>query len=113
MNLFIMFKPLRISLSYLYLKASEELIHQKALKDREEIYFHVSSKLNQNWSTYGYYRYDLAEDGGPTEEGLGIQYDNECLTLMFTVEKDLTRDLDYKGDTSYFIRAVFKTLGSV
>ncbi|MGN1091606.1 MAG: LPS assembly protein LptD [Alphaproteobacteria bacterium] len=105
--------PLRISVSYLYLKASEELIHQKALKDREEIYFHVSSKLNQNWSTYGYYRYDLAEDGGPTEEGLGIQYDNECLTLMFTVEKDLTRDLDYKGDTSYFIRAVFKTLGSV
>ncbi len=105
--------PLRISVSYLYLKASQELVNQNALKDREEIYFHVSSKLNQNWSTYGYYRYDLADDGGPTEEGLGIQYDNECLTLTFTVEKDLTRDLDYKGDTSYFIRAVFKTLGSV
>ena len=105
--------PLRISISYLYLKASDELITQKALKDREEIYFHVSSKVTQNWSTYGYYRYDLSDGGGPTEEGLGIQYDNECLTLLFTVEKDLTKDLNYKGDTSYFLRAVFKTLGSV
>ena len=105
--------PLRISASYLYLRASEEMIAQNASKDREEIYFRVSSKLTQKWSVYGYYRYDLAEDGGPTEEGLGIQYDNECLTLLFTVEKDFTKDLNYKGDTSYFIRAVFKTLGGV
>lgn len=105
--------PLRISVSYLYLKASQEMVVQNTLKDRQEVYFHVSSKLNQYWSAYGYYRYDLADDGGPTEEGFGLQYDNECLTLLFTVEKDLTKDLNYKGDTSYFVRVVFKTLGSV
>jgi LPS-assembly protein len=105
--------PLRLSVSYLYLKASKEAQINKALKDREEIYTSISSKLNQNWSGFGYYRYDLADGGGPTEAGGGLQYDNECLSLLFTVEKEFMEDGDYEGDTSFYVRLVLKTLGAI
>ena len=105
--------PLRFYVSYLYLKASKEAVQNNALKDREEIYLHASSKLTQTWSTFGYYRYDLAPDGGPIEAGGGVQYDNECLSLLFTMEKEFTKDKDYKGDTSFYLRLVLKTLGGL
>ncbi len=105
--------PLRLSASYLYLKASKEALINKAVKDREEIYLSVKSKFTQHWSGNGYYRYDLAPDGGPLEAGGGLQYDNECLTLLFTVEKEFTKDKDYEGDTSFYVRVVLKTLGGL
>ena len=105
--------PLRLSVSYLYLTASKEAQINKALKDREEVYLSVSSKLTQNWSGFGYYRYDLADDGGPTEAGGGLQYDNECISLLFTAEKEFTEDGDYEGDTSFYVRLVLKTLGAI
>ena len=104
---------MRLSISYLYLTASKEAKISKALADREEVFAHVSSKLTQNWSAFGYYRYDLAEDGGPTESGGGLQYDNECLSLLFTMEKEFTNDDDYEGDTSFYVRLVLKTLGAI
>ena len=105
--------PLRLTVAYLYLQATKELITKKGAIDREEVYLHLSSKLTQSLSTYGYYRYDLATGGGPTEAGGGLQYDNECLTLLFTVQKEFTKDKDYKGDTSFLMRVILKTLGGV
>jgi LPS-assembly protein len=99
--------------AYLYLTASKEAQINKALEDREEVFMSVNSQLTQNWSGFGYYRYDLAEDGGPTEAGGGLQYDNECLSLLFTVEKEFTEDGDYEGDTSFYVRLVLKTLGAI
>ena len=106
-------KPLRLSVAYLYLTASKETQINKALEDREEVFMSVNSQITQNWSGFGYYRYDLAEDGGPTEAGGGLQYDNECLSLLFTVEKEFTEDGDYEGDTSFYVRLVLKTLGAI
>ena len=112
--------PLRLNVSYLYLKAGREAVISNALKDREEIYLSLQSKLTQNWSTFGFYRYDLAKDsgpsakrGGPIESGGGLQYDNECITLLFTAKKEFTKDRYYKGDTSFYLRLVLKTLGGI
>jgi len=105
--------PLKLNVSYLYLKASKEALINKALKDREEIYISVNSKLTQAFSSFGYYRYDLSKDGGPTEAGGGLQYDNECISLLFTVEKEFTKDQNYKGDTSFYVRLLLKTLGGI
>lgn len=105
--------PFRIGVSYLYLTASKENLDTNTLRDREEITLNFNSKLTRSWSTYGYYQYDLAEDGGPIKAGGGLQYENECLILIFSGEKEFTKDRDYKGDTSFFVRVVLKTLGAV
>ena len=105
--------PFRIGISYLYLTASKENLDTNTLRDREEITLSFNSKLTRSWSTYGYYQYDLAENGGPIKAGGGLQYENECLILIFSGEKEFTKDRDYKGDTSFFVRAVLKTLGAV
>ena len=112
--------PLRLNISYLYLKATEETLISNALKDREELYLSLQSKMTQNWSGFGFYRYDLAKDpgpsakrGGPIESGGGLQYDNECITLLFTAKKEFTKDKNYKGDTSFNLRIVLKTLGGI
>ena len=106
--------PLRLGVSYLYLKASKEALARNALAgDREEISFSLNSKLTQNWSGFGSYRYDLSPNGGPISTRAGLQYDNECLSLIFTTEKEFTKDKDYKGETSFFLRLVLKTLGGV
>ena len=112
--------PLRLNISYLYLKATQEAKFSNALKDREEIYFSLQSKITQNWSGFGFYRYDLARDttpaakrGGPIESGGGVQYDNECLAILFTAKKEFTKDKNYRGDTSFYLQFIFKTLGGV
>ena len=105
--------PFRISLGYFYMQASQENKVRNYLKDREEIFGQVNSRLTRSWSAYGYYRYDLAEDGGPIEAGGGLQFENECIILLFSAEKEFTKDRDYKGDTSFYVRMVLKTLGAV
>ncbi len=105
--------PFRIGVSYLYLTANKENLETKTLRDREEITLSFNSKISRDWSTYGFYQYDLASGGGPIKAGGGLQYENECLILIFSGEKEFTKDRDYKGDTSFFVRVVLKTLGAV
>lgn len=105
--------PFRITVGYFYMQASQENKINNFLKDREEIYGQINSRLTRSWSAYGYYRYDLAADGGPIEAGGGLQFENECIILLFSAEKEFTKDRDYKGDTSFYARMVLKTLGAV
>lgn len=105
--------PFHFSVSYLFLEASRENLDMNTMKDREEITFNVDSKLTRHWSTFGYYQYDLTNDGGPIKAGGGLQYENECLILTFSGEKEYTKDRDYKGDTSFFVRTVLKTIGEM
>lgn len=105
--------PLRIGVSYLYLTTPEENLATNTLKDREEITLSASSKLTRAWSISGYYQYNLAKEGGPIQGGGALQYENECLILTFSTEKEFTHDRDYEGDTSFFFRVVLKTIGGV
>jgi|GEM_PF-142510 len=104
-------RPFSMSLSYLNLKEHHQ--GTGALQEREEVTIGARSQLTQNWSVGGMYRYNMVKNGGPLETTAYIQYENECMAIAFSGEKDYTEDKDYKGDTSFFVRLYLKTLGGV
>lgn len=101
--------PLRLGIDYVYLNSYQ--ISDNYYPTREEVVFYGSSKLTKSWSLSGYYRYDLSGDGGPIESGGALRYDNECLALVFELDKSFTRDRDYEGGTSFMLKVILKTLG--
>lgn len=103
--------PLRLGIDYMYLKDS--WIGNNFYPSREELLLFGSSRLSRQWSVAGLYRYDLAKDGGPIEAGATVRYDNECLAVIFDLNKSFTEDRDYTGETSFMVKFVLKTLGGV
>lgn len=101
--------PFRVGIDYVYL--NEYKISDNFYPTREEVVFYGASKLTKSWSLSGYYRYDLSGDGGPIESGGALRYDNECMALIFELDKSFTKDRDYKGGTSFMLKVVLKTLG--
>lgn len=103
--------PLRLGIDYVYLKNTT--LGDTFYPSREEILVFGSSRLTKQWSITGFYRYDLAADGGPIESGATLRYDNECTAILFDLSKEFTRDRDYKGGTSFMVKFVLKTLGGM
>lgn len=104
--------PLRLGMSYTQLKAIR--LANTFYREREELLFFGSSQLSKNWSLSGSYRYNLAKTNkGPTEYGAILQYDNDCIAVMFDLNRSFTKDRDYKGDTSFVVKFVLKTLGQM
>ena len=103
--------PLRLGIDYVYLKNTT--LGDTFYPSREEILVFGSSRLTKQWSVTGFYRYDLAADGGPIESGATLRYDNECTAILFDLSKEFTRDRDYKGGTSFMVKFVLKTLGGM
>lgn len=103
--------PLRLGIDYVYLK--DTWIGNNYYPSREEILLFGSSRLSRQWSVTGLYRYDLADDGGPVEAGASVRYDNECLAVIFDLNKEFTQDRDYEGETSFMVKFVLKTLGGI
>lgn len=101
--------PLRLGINYLYLKPMS--FGDFYYKKREEILVYGTSKLSKKWSGSAYYRYDLTDGGGPLENGFTVRYDNECLAVLFELQKSYAEDRDYKGDTSVMVKFILKTLG--
>ena len=103
--------PLYLSLGYVMRKAYT--IGNNFYDGREELSFNASSQLTKSWKVYGNYRYDLSDGGEPVDAGLTLQYDNECMALLFDVSKSFTEDRDDKGSTSFMFKVILKTLGGV
>ena len=103
--------PLKLGIDYVYLK--DTWIGNDFYPSREEILFFGTSRLSRQWSLSGLYRYDLATDGGPVEAGAVLRYDNECLAVIFDLNKEFTQDRDYTGETSFMIKFELKTLGGI
>lgn len=101
--------PLRLGIDYVSLK--EMQIGDNMYPSREEILLFGSSRLTKKWSLSGLYRYDLAKGGGPIEVGSILRYDNECTAILFDLNKSFTEDRDYRGDTSFMVKFILKTLG--
>ena len=104
-------EPLRLGIDYMYLK--DTWIGNDFYPSREEILLFGSSRLSRQWSLSGLYRYDLAKDGGPVEAGAILRYDNECLAVIFDLNKEFTQDRDYTGETSFMVKFELKTLGGI
>ena len=108
--------PLKLGIDYMRVKDNSTLADYSYYKNREEILFFGSSQLSKNWALSGYYRYNLEKTSaqkGPVEAGLTAQYENDCSIIMFELDKSYTYDRDYKGETSFMVKFILKTLGGM
>ncbi len=104
--------PLRLGVDYTQLKAVS--LADTFYNEREEVLLFGSSRLSKKWNLSGYYRYNLTKrDKGPVEYGSLLQYDNDCMAIVFDLSRSFTEDRDYKGDTSFVVKFVLKTLGQM
>ncbi len=98
----------RLTASYLRLEQEDPL---SELEAREEIFAALRILLSDNWSVTAHNRRDLTSNGGTIRTGGGLQYQDECITLEFTVDRDNTSDRDAQPSTSINFRIVLKNLG--
>jgi LPS-assembly protein len=83
-------------LSGAYVKLNDD----PSIGSREDLYGGASVKLNKEWTTSISARQNLENDSA-TYAGLGLMFNNECLTLLTSVNRSLTTDRDIEADTSF------------
>lgn len=112
--------PLTLGVDYMHLKENKYKqnysYYDSYYGNREEILFFGSSQFSKDWSLSSYYRYNLAKDFGQKgliETGTTAQYDNDCTAIAFEFKKSFTHDRDYNGNTSFMVKFILKTLGSM
>lgn len=101
----------RVAASYLQVAGDTTVDDQ--FGDREELAISARSRISRYWSVYGGAVLDLNGEADPRSWRLGGLYEDECLALSATVQRDFTEDRDYDGGTSAVLRVVFKTLGEI
>jgi LPS-assembly protein len=71
-------------------------------RDREVSEFTVdgSYKINSFWTASANWRYDVADDRAATA-GLGLRYENECVTLELQVERSYTSSTSVEPSTDF------------
>jgi LPS-assembly protein len=91
------FKRGRIGGSYVWLQEDSD-------EDREtevsEITLDGSYKINQFWTASGDWRYDVSSDRAATA-GLGLRYENECVTLDLSVKRRYTTSTSVEPSTDF------------
>ena len=80
-------------------------------QDRQEILTKGSVALTEQWSLLGNIRYDL-DQSQTIADAVGLQYQNDCLTLGLTYEETFIQDLDIKPDQRFLVSFALKYLGS-
>lgn len=91
------FKHGRIGGSYVWL---QEDIEEDRDTEVSEFTLDGSYKINQFWTASADWRYDVASDRAATA-GLGLSYENECVTLNLTVERSYTRSTSVEPSTDF------------
>ena len=103
--------PLQIGVRYLF--QGNYRLNNTSYDEKKEVTLWAKSQLTKNWQIYGDYRYNLKKNGGPIEYRVDLRYDNECTAVLFDLKKSYARDRNYKGDTSFMIKFILKTLGGI
>ncbi|HVO15903.1 MAG TPA: LPS assembly protein LptD [Alphaproteobacteria bacterium] len=83
----------------------------KEFGTREELTLALRSRVTENWSLLGRYRYNFAPFGTPIEFGGAVTYQDECFLLTTDFSRSFTSDRDVKASTRVVMRLVFKHLG--
>ena len=81
--------------------------------DVEEINLAATTKIDDFWAMRAHVTRDLSDNGGTRKAGLGVSYEDECLILTASIERDYTEDVDFGPSDSFLFRITFKTLGEV
>ncbi len=91
------FKRGRLGGSYLWL---DEDIAEERTQAVSEITLDGSYDLNQQWTASANYRYDTA-DSRPATAGLGLTYNNECVTVGLSVRQRFSSSTSLEPSTDF------------
>lgn len=86
-----------------------ELSSDPFLGDNQEITGSSYVRLDDYWTVTGYTRRDLELDR-LTNAGVGLQFANECTTLILGVNRELISDRDVRESTSAYFQLLLKNL---
>ena len=103
--------PLKLGLKYVMRRAYT--IGDNRYGNREGIEYRMMSALTKHLSMAGYYRFDLSGKKEPVDLGGTLTYENECMAVVMAIDKSYTQDRNYKGDVSFNLKLVLKTLGGM
>lgn len=96
--------PFRFNTTYL------SLDNDPNLSDRQEIIADAAFNLTKNWMLTASGHRDLEGEGRWVTSGMGIGYQNECLTLLSSIRRAYYRDRDVEPATSYLLQLKLKNL---
>ena len=104
-----------------YLRLDRNIASVEDLRDREEIRLAGRVGLKRYWSAFASTIVDLtgknedplsiANGFDPIRHRIGVQYDDDCLTLGFTFRRDYQNLGDARAGNSYLLTLAFKNLG--
>jgi LPS-assembly protein len=99
--------PVQIAVNYADVTAEPGLALNQP---RKEIMAGGTLALTTAWSLLGNIRYDLETDQTITD-GLGLQYQNDCLTTSVVYQQSFIEDQDIKPDERFLINFALKYIG--
>ena len=97
-----------MSMIYLFEKGSEGT---EFVDSREQVQASATYRLDEEWRLSGRTLYDLGEDPGLRESGVGLSYDNDCFGVTASWERDLKTDESGSKDTRILLSFRLKNLG--
>lgn len=95
--------PLSFSLNYI------SLDDDPLFGEKQEVFGAAGVNLNSNWTLTLNGRRDL-KDSGWVSTGVGVIFQNECVTVLTGLNRNYTRDRDIEPDTSFTVRLLLKNL---
>ncbi len=104
-----------------YLRLNRNIVTVEDLKDIEEVRLAGRVAFARNWSLFGSTAIDLTGKGDdrltqldgytPVRHRIGIAYQNECIELGFTWQREYQSFGDASRGNSYLVRLAFRNLG--
>lgn len=79
--------------------------------DREELRLGLNYRISRRWRGSAFITEDLTKDGGTIAEGIGFQYQDECLIFKASFTRNFTEDRDLQPSDTLFFQVIFKHLG--
>ncbi len=95
----------RFSLNAAYLDLNDDPV----LGSRREVYGSTAIQLTKEWAISLGARHNL-QQSSVINGGVGLVYQNECITVTTAANRDLTTDRDVRPSTSFRIQVGFKNL---
>lgn len=82
-----------------------------APSSEEQLFLGATYSFSEFWRVSAQHQRDLGDGGGSLLSGIGIGYEDECLKLDFTVNRNFTRDRDIEDTTNFSVQIRLRNLG--
>jgi LPS-assembly protein len=102
--------PVDLAVNYAEV-APEVLTTTTDQKNQQEILGKAALSLTDSWALLGSLRYDL-QNSQLISDGVGLRYQDDCLTLAVVYQQSNIQDGDIQPDQSVMVSLALKYLGS-